>query len=321
VLRARCLPYGDAAAFSPLHAALRDAGIQASELDDPSGTRVQQLLAGLAVEQPLVVVLDDAHWADARLLDAVEFVAESTRESAVLLIALARPELLENRPDWGGGVPNASSVLLEPLTETEADHLVDNLLGESDLPDPIRDYIVRTADGNPLFVEELLATLVDRAILTREAGRWTTTQVEAIPLPPTIQALVAARLDRLPQDERAVVELASIDGATFGRDVVAALALREDAVDVDGCLAALVRKELVRPQPGDEDRFAFRHQLIRDAAYESVPMRRRAELHDHLAQILEDARPRGVDLGDRATLHRDVARRYRSEVGSIDGAA
>jgi DNA-binding SARP family transcriptional activator len=322
VLQGRCLPYGDAAAFSPLDAALRDAGIHGSELDDPSATQVQQLLASLAAERPLVVVLDDAHWADARLLDAVELVAESTRESAVLLIAIARPELLESRPGWGGGMPNASSVLLEPLTETETDRLVDNLLGESDLPDPIRDYIVRTADGNPLFVEELLATLVDRAILTREAGRWTTTQVEAIPLPPTIQALVAARLDRLPQDERAVVELASIDGTrTFGRDVVAALALNEDAVDVEGCLSALVRKELVRPQPGEEGRFEFRHQLIRDVAYESVPMRRRAELHDRVAEILEEAPPRAVDPGDRATLHRDVARRYRSELGSIDGAA
>ena len=320
VLRGRCLPYGHAAAFSPLHDALRGAGVDAAELDDSSATEIQQLFTRVAVERPLVVVLEDAHWGDARLLDAMELVAESMRESAVLIVAIARRELLENRPGWGGGMPNASSTLLEPLTEAEADRLVDNLLGESDLPDPIRDYIVRTADGNPLFVEELLATLVDRAILTREAGRWTTTQVEAIPLPPTIQALVAARLDRLPNDERVVIELASIDGTrTFGRDIVAALAVEEHAVDVDACLSALVRKELVRPQPGEGDRFAFRHQLIRDAAYESVPRQRRGELHERVAETLEGTRPRAVDIGERATAHRDLAQRYRSEIGSIDG--
>ena len=270
----------------PLYEALRDAGLDEGELGDASATSVQSLFERLAVQRPLVVVLDDLHWAEAALLDGMEHVAESSRGAAILIIAVARPELLETRPGWGGGKPNASSALLESLSEIECDRLVDNLLGESDLPDSVRAYVIRTSDGNPLFVEELLATLVDRDLLTpRAAGR---RPVPAIPLPSTIQALIAARIDRLPERERVVLELASIDGTkVFHRDMVVELAAEDVRVDVDPCLAALVRKELVRPQPADEGRFSFRHQLIRDAAYSSMPMRVRAELHERLADFLE----------------------------------
>ena len=288
VLQGRCLPYGEAITHWPLYEALRDAGLDEAELGDASATSVQSLFERLAVQRPLVVVLDDLHWAEAALLDGMEHVAESSRGAAILIIAVARPELLEARPGWGGGKPNASSALLESLSEIECDRLVDNLLGESDLPDSVRAYVIRTSDGNPLFVEELLATLVDRDLLTRSEGRWTTTEVPAIPLPSTIQALIAARIDRLPERERVVLELASIDGTkVFHRDMVVELAAEDVRADVDPCLAALVRKELVRPQPADEGRFSFRHQLIRDAAYSSMPMRVRAELHERLADFLE----------------------------------
>ena len=141
-----------------------------------------------------------------------------------------------------------------------------------------------TAEGNPLFVEELLATLVDRDVLRREAGRWTTTEVAAIPLPPTIKALIAARIDRLPDGERTVLELAAVGGQrTFHRDVVAELAPDELRADVDALLLAFVAAAR-RPQPAQEHGLV-RHQLIRDAAYGSLPMQVRAETHERLAEL------------------------------------
>jgi len=317
VLQGRCIPYGEGITYWPLHEALRDAGHGEAELGDDPPAGVRTLFERLSRDRPLAVVLDDLQWAEPALLDLVEQVAESSREAPILVVCIARPELLDDRPTWGGGKLNASSVLLEPLNEAESERLMDNLLGESDLAEPVRDYIVRTAAGNPLFVEELLATLVDRDVLIREAGRWTTTEVPAIPLPPTIQALIAARIDRLPDGERMVLELASIDGKkVFHRGVVAELAPEELRADVDAHLGALVRKELVRPRPPDEDSFSFRHQLIRDAAYGSMPMTSRAELHERLAGWLERT-PTGapVEVVEIVGYHRDQAQRYRTELG------
>jgi DNA-binding SARP family transcriptional activator len=300
VLRGRCLPYGEVG-LQPL----RDAG-----LGDVEHEGAHERLIGLARERPVVLAIDDLQWADAELLDLLENLAESVREAPIVLVCTARPELLEQRPTWGGGKPNASSILLEPLSEAESERLIDNLLGESDLPGPVRDYLVRTSEGNPLFVEELLAMLVERDILRREAGRWTTTEVPKIPIPPTIQALVASRIDRLPDAERTVLELASVEGKLFGGDTVAALAPAEVRDDVDALLAALVRKELVRPRPDDPGGFSFRHQLIRDAAYASMPMSVRATLHEQLARLIP---------GD-AAHQLAQAERYRAELGDVSGA-
>ena len=143
-----------------------------------------------------MLILDDLHWAEPAFLDLVEDVASTSREASLLVICLARPELLEHRPGFGGGMPNSSSLLLEPLDEADSERLVDHLLGASDLPDVVRAHIVSIAEGNPLFVEELLATLVERSVLRRTDGRWTTTET-VIPVPASIQALIAARIDRL----------------------------------------------------------------------------------------------------------------------------
>jgi DNA-binding SARP family transcriptional activator len=300
VLRGSCPPYGEEIELWPL----REAGL-AESLDDDSMT-VARRLEELARKRPLVVVLDDLQWADEKLLELLESLAQSSRNAPVLLLCCARPELLEKRPAWGGGKPNASSILLEPLSEAESERLMDNLLGESDLPDPVRDHIVRTGEGNPLFVEELLAMLVERDLLRREAGRWTTSEVPRIPTPATIQALVAARIDRLPEHERTVLDLASVEGKLFDRASVARLAPDEVRGEVDALLAALVRKELVRPSAAEQDAFSFRHQLIRDTAYASLPMRLRAELHERLA---DHATP------ESAEYHRAHAERYRGALG------
>jgi class 3 adenylate cyclase len=305
VRRGRCLPYGEKIEHWPL----REAGLLGVPGVEPDGVR--ERVESLARDRPLVIALDDLQWADATLLALLEDLAESSREAPVLLVCSARPELLEKRPAWGGGKPNATSILLEPLSEAESERMLDNVLGESDLPDPVRDYIVRTSEGNPLFVEELLAMLVERNILRREAGRWTTSEVPAIPIPPTIQALVAARIDRLPEAERTVLELASVEGKLFDRDAVAALAPAGLLDDVDALLAALVRKELVRPRPAGQGGFSFRHQLIRDAAYASLPMRARANLHDELARRREGS------TAEIAAYHAAQAERYRAELGVV----
>jgi predicted ATPase len=160
--------------------------------------------------------------------------------------------------------------------------------------------------------------LVDRDILQRDSGRWTTTQVPAIPLPPTIQALISSRIDRLPDDERVALELASVGATTaFQRSVVAELAPDELRPDVDALIAELVRKELIRPEPAQEHAFTFRHQLIRDAAYASMPMQRRAELHERLAGFFART-PHGADDDELVAYHRDQAERYWSGLGRFE---
>jgi DNA-binding SARP family transcriptional activator len=309
VLHGRCPPYGEGVTYRPLIEAFHDVGV---DLDRAALTpeSVRSAFDALAGARPVVASLDDLQWADSAFLDLVESVVAGPRGTPVLLLCSARPELLEERPGWGGGRPNTTSIPLEPLTEAESERLLDNLLGESDLADPVRDYIVSSADGNPLFVEELLATLVDRDLLRREAGRWTTTDVPAIPLPPTIHALIAARVDRLPEDERNVLELASVEGKLFGLDGVVELAPETLRNELETHVAALVRKEILRPRT-DEDGLSFRHQAIRDAVYGSIPMQRRAELHDRLAEWIE----RTSADEELARYHREHAERYRAELG------
>lgn len=315
VLQGRCLPYGESITYWPLSEVFRDLGLPLPEEGGGIADEVQRVLERLAVERPLVLVLDDLHFAEPELLDLVEQVADTSRAAPIFVVCVARPELLESRPGWGGGKVNSTVALLEPLNEAESDRLLDNLLGESDLPDSVRDYIIRTADGNPLFVEELLAMLVDRDILTRQAGRWTTTETPAIPIPPTIQALIEARIDRLPERERRVLELASVVGKSFDRQAVAELGGNGLVSELDAHLASLVRRELIRPQASDLHRFSFRHQLIRDAAYASLPMQVRAELHERLADVVARSSASPAELAELSAYHRDWGRRYREALG------
>ena len=314
VLRGQCLPYGEAAAFWPLADVLRDA-----DSDAVTAAGVRAALEHRAEERPVVLVIDDLQWADPSLLDLLDEVTRTSRGARILMLCIARPDLFDERPSWGGGSVNASSVLLESMTEAESERLLDNLLGDSDLPDSVRDYIVSTSEGNPLFVEELLATLVDHEILQRKEGQWRTTQVPVIPLPSTIQALVSARIDRLPEAERIVLELASVEGKVFRMSVVAGLAGDTPGVDVDVdvCLAGLVRKELVREQPRVDGRYEFRHQLIREAAYESMPLPVRAELHERLSQFFAGPVHSSGESDEPVAYHRDRARRYRVALGEL----
>jgi DNA-binding SARP family transcriptional activator len=273
------------------------------------------LLSALARSRPLVLVFDDLQWAQPPFLDLIEHVAERSRDAALLIVCLARPELLDLRPTWGGGKPNASSTSLDPLTDEECERLVDNLLGDSDLPEPVRAHIIRSAAGNPLFVEELLGTLVDQAVLRHEGGRWTTTELPALAVPPSLRALIASRIDLLPDADRIVLELASVEGKRFHHQALAALAPEELRDGVEERLAGLVRRELVQPPRTPGRSYSFRHQLARDAAYESIPKQTRAELHERFSEWLEGrAAGRTVEVDEIVAYHREQASRYRTEL-------
>jgi DNA-binding SARP family transcriptional activator/class 3 adenylate cyclase len=283
------------------------------------------LVEALAHDRSFVLVLDDIHWGETTFLDLVEYLADSLRDSPVLLICLARPELLDIRRGWGGGKVNATSVLLEPLSDDECERLIENLVGGTNLAEQVAGRITEAAEGNPLFVEEMLSMLIDDGLLVRSKGHWAATaQLASAPVPPTIQALLAARLDQLEEEERLVIERASVEGKVFHEGWVSELAPPQLKKSVGAHLEELVRKELVRPYRPDfaaERAFRFRHLMIRDAAYDSIPKARRAELHESFARWL------GGKTGERTTgyeeiigFHLEQAFRYRAELGQSDEA-
>jgi class 3 adenylate cyclase/tetratricopeptide (TPR) repeat protein len=289
------LPGGDAAL--PLRSLLGETDQLASAEEIAWGFR--KLLEQEAQEGPLVVVFDDLHWGEETLLDLVEHVADLSRDAPILLLGMARPELLERRPSWGGGKWNATTVLLEPLDAAETEQLLSEL---GKVPDELHARIVQVAEGNPLFVEEMLA-------LVRDSGG---VRVE---VPPTIQALLAARLDQLDPAERSVLERGSIEGRTFHRGAVAALANGDGSIDQR--LVALVRKQLVRPdraQLAGDDAYRFRHLLIRDAAYDALPKATRGDLHRRFAAWLEQHGQELVELDEILGYHLEQACAYRREL-------
>ncbi len=235
----------------------------------------------------------------------MEQVADLSRGVPILLLCMARPELLERRPAWGGGKLNTATVLLEPLSADEADELIDQLLPGA-LGDPaLRARVLEAAAGNPLFLEEIAA-----AVASSDG---------VVSIPPTIHALLAARLDQLAPAERRVLERAAVEGTSFHRGAVEALG--PDDVPVSATLIALVRKDLVRPATSllaGQEAFRFRHALIRDAAYHGVPKSTRAELHERFASWLDELSA-GLAVRDEVIgYHLEQAYRYRRELGPVD---
>jgi class 3 adenylate cyclase/tetratricopeptide (TPR) repeat protein len=312
VLRARCLPYGEGITYWPVVEVLLQLGREPTSVIGGSPAEAQlafrKLLDEAAAEAPLVVYFDDLQWAEPTFLDLVEHIADWSRDAPIFLLCAARPDLLDLRPAWGGGKLNASSLLLESLSAQESVALVGELLEEVDLDEGMRARIVKAAEGNPLFVEEMVA-------MVREDG----VEAELI-VPPTIHALLQARLDRLGGDERTVIERGAVEGKIFHRGAVLELAPEPIREGVATHLLALVRKELIRPDrtevPGD-DAFRFRHLLIRDAAYESVPKETRAALHEQFVAWL-DSHAHLVEQDEIAGYHLEQAVRYREEIGAPD---
>ena len=269
-----------------------------------------------------MVVLDDLHWAEPGLLDLVEHVADYGRGAPILLVAMARPEFLEDRPGWAGGKLNATTLLLEPLGDAEATQLLAALAGPVTLPEAATGPITKAAGGNPLFLEELLAALVEEGRLRRRDGQWVAADLADLGIPPSIQALLTARLDRLEEPERAVLERAAVAGQVFDQSAVVALSPPSVRAEVPARLQALVRRELLRPVParlaGDQG-FQFRHLLLRDATYDSIPKQARAELHELFAVWGErTAGARLREIEEIIGYHLEQAWRYRVELGMAD---
>jgi class 3 adenylate cyclase/tetratricopeptide (TPR) repeat protein len=253
---------------------------------------VRKLVERLGARRALVVVFDDIHWGETTFLDLLEYLADWIRSSPVLLVCQARPELIDVRPEWMAPKENASLVLLQPLTTAQTELLIRGLVGGAEFPEAARARIAEMAEGNPLFVEETVRMLVDDGLLRSQNGRWALAgDLGAIAIPPTITALLAARLDRLEPDQRAVIERAATIGRSFWWGAVADLSPPEERTRVGACLQALVRKQLIEPDRSEvprEDAFRFSHILVRDAAYEAIPKARRAEMHERVAAWLAD---------------------------------
>jgi class 3 adenylate cyclase/tetratricopeptide (TPR) repeat protein len=256
---------------------------------------IRRLFEEFAAERPLVAILDDLHWGEPLLLDLLEYLAAFATAAPILVLCLARRELFETRPSWATG----EVVALVPLAEPEARELV-HAIGEGDVDQPEEDRIVRAAEGNPLFLEQLVATR---------------TECGAEHLPPNVQALLTARVARLDSGERAVLEHASVEGRNFRWSIVAAL-LPDDARESLGHdLMSLVRRQLIEPDPSvfaGEDSFRFSHVLIREAVYEGLPKEVCADLHERLAAALRD----GPGSEDEVVGHHlEQAVRCRALVG------
>jgi class 3 adenylate cyclase len=290
---------------------------------DETPWAIRSFMEALAADRPLVVVLEDLQWAQPLLLDLVEHIADWSRDAPILLIVLARQDLLDLRPSWGGGKRSATIISLEPLNAEETAQLIDNLLGQAHLPETVFDRIRSAAEGNPLFVEELLEMLIDEGALARTNGDWLASRdLATLAVPPTIQALLSARLDGLAGPDRAVLERGSVEGTVFHRDAVAALAPEGLRDAVGSSLLTLTRREFVAPDRAEltgREAFRFRHQLIRDAAYHAIAKQSRAELHESFADWLESS------LGERLDEYRPIlayhleqAARYRRELDAAD---
>ena len=309
VVQGRCLPYGAGITYWPVVEVIKQ--LDVLPVDPAAAAALRSLLGesdvGTSAEEigwafrklleeqaPLVVVFDDIQWGEETFLDLIEHVALLSRVTPLLLLCLARPELLESRPTW------PVTIRLEPLDGNDAATLIG-----ADVPEELRGRIAAAAAGNPLFISEMLA-------MTQEAGG----EVE---VPASLRALLAARLDQLDPAERRVLECGSVEGEVFHRSAVQALTPEESQVTPR--LAALVRRELIRsdrPQLAGEDGFRFRHLLIRDTAYDALPKTTRAELHQRFAAWLEQHGQQLVELDEIVGYHLEQAARYLGELGQPD---
>jgi DNA-binding SARP family transcriptional activator/tetratricopeptide (TPR) repeat protein/DNA-binding transcriptional ArsR family regulator len=322
ILVGRCVSYGKGATYLPLAEIVRQVGerrgltellagdehadLIAARLADLTGAdeapgsggetfwAARRLFESLAREKPLVLVFEDLHWAEPTLLDLIDYFGERVSTAPILLLGLARSELLEERADWSRN----EAASLVPLSSEDSETLIENL---GDAPSELRQQVLHAAGGNPLFIEQLLAH-------TGEGGDPET-------LPPSLDALLASRLDRLEPDELAMLQRAAVVGREFSPEAVAHL-LMQDIASVDRHLLALAEKGLVHPSRPDG--FRFHHVLIRDVAYGTLPKAQRAKLHERFGRWLE-SRPTRTD--ELVGFHLERAYRYRAELSPVDAEA
>jgi DNA-binding SARP family transcriptional activator len=327
VLIGRCASYGQGATWLPLREILGAAGVHTSEelisllSAERDGERIALRIAGsiglaeeaapveeanwafrrlfeaLAERSTLILVFEDVHWAEPTLLDLIEHLAEQA-SGPVFVLCLARAELLESRPEWA-----QRAITLPALPEADVGALVDTF--QANLDREARARVVEVAEGNPLFAEQLVAHAQEEGLETLDVP------------PPSIEALLASRLDLLAREELLFLQRASLIGRWFSRDAVLELSPTDFAA-VDLCLRSLIEKGLIRPGP-DADSFAFHHVLLRNVAYAGVPKRVRADLHEHLAAWLEEERGATPAQQDEIVgYHLEQAARYKQELGQPD---
>jgi len=361
VIRGRCLPYGEGITFWPLREAVREAAaIEPNDAPDVALRKLDQLvpdaevagrlasaiglsiepypvaevvwaarrfLEGLAEVRPVILVVDDIQWASPTFLELMGNLIEMVTDASVLLLCTSRPNLLEAHPDWATDGTNRR-IVLEPLTEADAGRVVQALLGDAGIPEGVQARIAQGASGNPLFVEQLLSMLIDEGRLLHADGHWEVVgDLSKLDVPPTIQALLAARIDLLASGERAVIEPASVIGQTFARAAVTELAPEPIQPQIDEPLDALVRKQLIGHSTiaGEEEvNYRFPNILIRDAAYNGLLKRARAELHERFvawAEELNRREGRGQEFEEIQGYHLEQAHRYLTELGMLDDHA
>jgi class 3 adenylate cyclase/tetratricopeptide (TPR) repeat protein len=332
VLEGRCLPYGSGITYWPLREIVRDVDLAAILADDAAHGRileaigraephsrsdeiysaVRRLLETLAARQPVLVVLDDIQWAEPAFLDLIEYLAGWSRDAPILVCCLARPDLAEVRAAWAG-----TTIQLGPLAREEWRLLLENLAGPLD--PAAADAVGRATGGNPLFLEEMLRMLVEDGVLVERGGRLEPlAAVDSLRVPETVQAVLAARLDRLDEDERAVLQRAAVIGQIFWWGAVADLSPPEDVGQVARRLQTLVRKGLIKPDArtfAGEDGFRFGHILIRDAAYDSMPKGLRSQLHEQFAGWAERRTGDSPELDEIVGHHLEQAYLLRAELG------
>ena len=363
VVAGHCVPYGEGVTFLPVSEAIRRAagigprtgtsrarGRIAALLDGmadgkPIARRIQALLGlgraapglqetfwavrrlfeHLAGRGPLVAVFDDIHWAEPTFLDLLEYLVDRVHAVPVLLYFVGRPELLEARSGWLSGKPNAHRLNLGPLSAAETDQLIRQVLHGARLADESREQIAVLAEGNPLFVGESVRMLIDAGVVRAvEPGRSVSAGLAQTAIPPTIRALLAARLDRLEPEERLVAECAAVAGRIFWWGLVAALVPAEVRPRVAGHLQALARKEFVTADPSEmpeDDAFRFTHALLRDVTYQGIPKSARSQLHERTAEWL--ANRLGTRVGEYDEIigyHLEQACRSLTELGPASDA-
>ena len=358
VLRGHCLPYGDGITYWAVAEILRGAvglgedanpsevagALRARVAELPEAGRMGDVLAAVvgasdmtvsaddiawatrkcleaaARERPLVLLVEDLHWAEPSLLDLIETLVDWSQAAAMLIVASARLELRERRPDWASGRANTRVLDLRPMGPEVVERLVDSLPGGAALPAAVRARIATAAEGNPLFVEEMVSMLIDDGALRLEADGWVASaSIGEVAVPSSITALLAARIDGLPAAERVVAERGAVIGRSFERGAVQALSPDDDRGGLVAALLALSRREIIArdaPGLGDDDAFRFRHILIRDAAYERLAKRDRAELHERFTDWLETvAGERLTEFSEIRAHHLAQAAEYRLELG------
>src|SRR6266513_1596553 len=249
----------------------------------------------LAQEQPLVLVFEDIHWAEEPLLELIEHLATWVREAPLLLLCLARPELLDLRPDWGGGRVRATAIELEALRRDESEQLVEALLEDGELTEQARQALLDKTEGNPLFVEETMRMVAEEGV--QSVNR----------IPDTLQALIAARIDRLPAPAKALLQRAAVIGRIFWEDAVNRLSPELDSVEEP--LDDLLLRDFVLPEPRSsirsENAYRFKHVLIREVAYSGLSKSARAEHHRAFAEWLKERA--GDELLEIRAFHLDRA--------------